>query len=208
MIRKLTKDTNIFLIRDKIVKIYLKKILRKFKKLNQGSIFGWDEIDALTGVYTVYDEIVDISVEGLKEVAKKTYKWLCDEDMLVDMWLSGFLSVPSPVTHYKFFDEAERKKTRLYEAIMSCRTVAERKKQIEIGMRYWVRQFEQTADDVVIGVLNEALKNNDIKYVVWHTMEDAKVCAECARRNNKIYPITSPLLQTVHYNCRCWWSPV
>ena len=205
--RTLTKDSNIYEIRDRIVKVYLKKILRRFRQLNQ-SLLAFDEINSMTAVYTAYDEVVEMSVEALKEIAKQTYRWICDEDFLVDMWLSDWLKQADPVMHYKFYDEADRKRSRLFEAVESVRTSAERKKQIDIGMRYWVKQFEQTADNLVDDVVLQAYRDNGVKYVMWMIMNDAKVCNDCYRRKGKIYPIDSPLLRALHWNCRCWWIPI
>lgn len=205
--RTLTKDSNIYEIRDKIVKVYLKKILRRFRQLNQ-SLLAFDEINSMNAVYTAYDEVVEMSVEALKEIAKQTYKWICDEDFIVDMWLSDWLKQADPVMHYKFYDEADRKRSRLFEAVESVRTSAERKKQIDIGMRYWVKQFEQTADNLVDDVVLQAYRDNGVKYVMWMIMNDAKVCNDCYKRNGKIYPIDSPLLRALHWNCRCWWIPI
>lgn len=205
--RTLTKDSNIYEIRDRIVKVYLKKILRRFRQLNQ-SLLSFDEINSMNAVYTAYDDVVSMSVDALKEIAKQTYRWICDEDFLVDMWLSGWLKQADPVMHYKFYDEADRKRSRLFEAVESVRTSAERKKQIEVGMRYWVKQFEQTADNLVDDVVLQAYRDNGVKYVMWMIMNDAKVCNDCYRRKGKIYPIDSPLLRALHWNCRCWWIPI
>ena len=206
--RKLTRESNPFEIRDRIVKTYLKLILRQFKRLNQGTILGFDEVNALSAVNETYEDVVNMTVEALRKVAKQTYHWICGEDFPADMWLDGFLQEFDPVTHYKFFDEADRKRTRAYEAIMSCQTSSERKKQIGIATRYLVRQFEQTADNVVDAVIVKAYKDNNVKYVTWYIMKDGKVCLDCKLRDGKIYPITSPDLHPMHYNCRCWWIPV
>ena len=47
--RTLTKDSNIYEIRDRIVKEYLKRILRRFKQLNQ-SVLAFDEMNRLAAV--------------------------------------------------------------------------------------------------------------------------------------------------------------
>ena len=207
--RTITRKTDVFAIRDKIVRIYLRKILRRFKRLNN-SLMAFDEVNALSAVNACYEEVISMTVEALKLTAKRTYKWLNedDDDFFVDLWLLGFFDVPDPVTHYKFYDEADRKRSRLFEALESCRTSSERKKQIEIATRYFARQFEQTADDVVDAILLQTLQDNGVKYVRWVTMHDARVCADCASKDGKIYPVDSPILQPVHYNCRCWWIPV
>jgi SPP1 gp7 family putative phage head morphogenesis protein len=205
--RRLTRDSNIYEIRDKLVRVYLRRILRRFKRLNQ-SLLAFDEVNNLYAVNACYEDVIMLTVDCLKEVTKRTRKWLNgDDDFLFDAWLMGWLNEPDPVTHYKYFDEADRKRSRLFEAIESCRTSAERKKQIEIATQYFAKQFEQTADDVVNALLLQTLKDNEVKYVRWVTMHDAKVCADCASKDGKIYPINSPLLRPVHYNCRCWWIP-
>lgn len=207
--RTLTKDSNIYEIRDKIVKVYLKKILRRFRQLNQ-SLLAFDEINSMNAVYTAYDDVVSMSVDALTDIAKKTYRWVngSDGDFIVDMWLSEWLQQADPVMHYKFYDEADRKRSRLFEAVESVRTSAERKKQIDTGLRYWVKQFEQTADNLVDDVVLQAYRDNGVKYVMWMIMNDAKVCNDCYRRKGKIYPIDSPLLRALHWNCRCWWIPI
>ena len=206
--RRFTTEDDIFKIRDKIVKAYLKMILRRFKRLNQGFITGFDEINILSAVNTTYEDVINMSVDALKKIAKQTYRWVCDDDFEADLWLSGFLQLYDPVTHYKWYDEADRKRSRAYEAIMSCRTSAERKKQIEVALKAWAKQFEQTADDVVVAVVKKAYEDNGIKYVKWVTKKDKRVCPDCHKRNGKIYPITSPDLHPLHYNCRCWWMPI
>ena len=206
--RKLTRDDDIFAIRDKIVKVYLKMILRRFKRLNQGTILGFDEMNVLSAVNTVYEDVIALSVEALRKIAIQTYRWVCDEDFLVDMWLSGWLQEYDPVTHYKWYDEADRKRSRAYEAIMSCLTSADRKKQVEVATKAWAKQFEQTSDNLVEAVLKKAYQDHNVKYVKWYTMKDKRVCTDCKSRDGKIYPITSKELHPLHYNCRCWWIPV
>ena len=207
--RTITRNSNPFAIRDKIVHIYLRKILRRFRKLNQ-SFLAFDEVNALSAVNACYEDVISMSVEALKETAKKTYKWAngSDDDFFVDLWLAGFFDAPDPVTHYKFYEEADRKRSRLFEALESVSTRAERKKQIDIALRYWTKQFEQTADDIVERILIEVYQRNGVKYVVWCTALDARVCGECAPREGKIYPLDKVTGPPLHYNCRCFLWPV
>ena len=206
--RKLTRDDDPYAIRDKIVPIYLRKILRRFKQLNN-SLLGFDELNVLSAVNVTYEDVVAMTVEALKEIAKRTWRWVngSDDGFFVDLWLAGFFSNPDPVTHYKFYDEADRKRSRLFEALESVTGKAERKKQIDIALRYWTKQFEQTADDVVDAVIEKALIDNGVKYAMWVTMKDERVCEDCHERDGKIYPIAS-FPAKPHYNCRCRKVPV
>lgn len=202
--RNLTRDTDPYVIRDKIVRIYLRKILRRFKRLTN-SLMAFDEVNALSAVNACYEEVISMTVEALKLTAKRTYKWLNedDDDFFVDLWLLGFFDVPDPVTHYKFYDEADRKRSRLFEALESVSTRAERKKQIDIALRYWTKQFEQTADDIVDAVIRYVYEEEGVKYAEWVTQKDDRVCPECHARDGKIYPL-SDFPPKPHYNCRCW----
>lgn len=207
--RKITRDTNIYEIRDRVIKVYLRKILRRFRQLNQ-SLLAFDEINGLSAVNACYDDVVQITVDALKDIAKRTYKWAngSDDGFMVDMWLVGWLDISDPVLHYKFYDEADRKRSRLFEALESVKTQAERKQQIDIGLRYWTKQFEQTADNLVDAVMSEVYKNNDIRYVMWVTMKDEKVCEDCYVRDGKLYPIDTDEVPPLHWNCRCHMIPI
>ena len=206
--RKLTRDDDPYAIRDKIVPIYLRKILRRFNQLNN-SLLGFDELNILSAVNATYEDVVAMTVDALKEIAKRTWRWVngSDDGFFVDLWLAGFFSNPDPVTHYKFYDEADRKRSRLFEALESVTGKAERKKQIDIALRYWTKQFEQTADDVVDAVIEKALIDNGVKYAMWVTMKDERVCEDCHERDGKIYPIAD-FPDKPHYNCRCRKVPV
>ena len=204
--RVLNRNSNPYEIRDKVVKIYLKRILRRFRKLNQ-SLLSFDEINSLSAVNECYSDVVDMSVECFKEVAKRTRRWLNGDDgFLVDMWLMGWLSEPGAVTHYKYYEEVDRKRSRLFEALQSVKTSSERKKQIELAMKYFVKQFEQTADDVVSEMLIQVMEDNGYKYGIWRTMRDTRVCADCHAKSGKIIPVSA--FRKLHWNCRCWLEPI
>ena len=207
--RTITRTSNPFAIRDKIVRIYLRKILRRFRRLNQ-SFLAFDEINGLSAVNACYEEVIAMTVEALKETAKKTYKWAHgdDDDFFVDLWLAGFFDAPDPVTHYKFYEEADRKRARLFEALESVTGKAEYKAQIELAIKQWSKQFEQPADDIVERILIEVYKRNGVKYGVWCTALDARVCGECAPKEGKIYPLDKVRHPPLHYNCRCFLWPV
>lgn len=247
--RKITRNTNVFAICDRYLKVYLKLILRKFKKLNQGMVMDFDEVNAFSSVSTTYQEVIQLSVECYKQIAKKTYRWLSEgeedyfyfeageytsegvndvagplersekaskvkrkrqaeeDDIFYDMWLEWFLNQPNPVTHYIWYDEAERKKNRLYEALLSCRNSADRKKAIEQALRYWTKQFEQGADNIVDEILFKRMRDDGTKYFMWITQKDERVCEDCRPRDGKIYPIGA-IRPPLHYHCRCYAKPI
>ena len=210
------RDTNLFEYEDRVVKILLKKLLRKFRALSRtiqsNTINGFDEINVLTAVNKLYDEILELTEEFLKAVALRAYrkarrKKKDDEDFPLDMWLAEYLGEYNPVTEYLFYQEADRKRARLIEAIMSVlrspNPITTIPKVIDQGMKQWVRQVEQFGDCVVIAATEQAYEDNGTKQVMWVTQKDDRVCSSCRPLDGVIFPVDE-VPPPQHYNCRCF----
>ena len=206
----ITKDTNLFEYEDKVIRVLLKKILRKFRSLAR-TINGVDELNVINAVNTVYDEVLALTVEFLKAVAARAYKRAKkkkdDEDFPLDMWLAEYLAEYNPVTGYLFYQEADRKRARLIESIMAVlnapgasSTVS---KAIDQGMKQWVRQVEQFGDCVVRAATEQAYEDDDVTQVMWVTQKDERVCSVCKPLDGKIFAINK-VPPPQHYNCRCF----
>lgn len=211
--RKIDRNTNLFEYTDKIILIYLRKILRRLRKIKTSGegLLGFDDITALGSVKSAYEEITEMTVEALKLIARRTYKYILpeipDEDimMLIDPWLSDYLAEANPVTQYFFYPEADRKRARLYESLIAVTTATARKKEIEKAARVWSKQLIQFADNVTVQAAMKAYQDAGVKYVMWVTRKDDRVCPDCHARSGKIYPISTAPAQPLHYNCRCWY---
>jgi SPP1 gp7 family putative phage head morphogenesis protein len=211
----ITRDTDLFEYEDKVVKILLRKLLRKFRSLNRkiqaNTINGLDELNVITSVNKMYDEVIELTLEFLKAVALRAY-WKArrkkrDDDFLLDLWLMGYLAEYNPVTEYLFFQEADRKRARLIEAIMSVLVTPNQKttvqKVIDQALRYWVRQVEQFGDCVVLAATEKAYEDNGTKKLMWVTQKDDRVCSLCRPLDGRIFQV-GEVPPPQHYNCRCF----
>ena len=211
----ITRDTDLFEYEDKVVKILLRKLLRKFRSLNRkiqaSTINGVDELNVITSVNKMYDEVIELTLEFLKAVALRAY-WKArrkkrDDDFLLDLWLMGYLAEYNPVTEYLFFQEADRKRARLIEAIMSVLVTPNQKttvqKVIDQALRYWVRQVEQFGDCVVLAATEKAYEDNGTKKLMWVTQKDDRVCSLCRPLDGRIFQV-GEVPPPQHYNCRCF----
>ncbi|MBR3389635.1 MAG: minor capsid protein [Prevotella sp.] len=213
---RITRETKLFEYTDKVVKTYLKQILKAFRRMQRRTITAFDEANVMLAVNSEWRGIMALIVEALKKIAAYYYRAAlrtCGikrriDDFVVDAWLMGLLDDLDYVTHYQFNNEADRKRARLIEAVLSVFTGVEKKKQIDIAMRYLVRQFEQTADNVTSAAVIHGYEDAGIEKVEWVTQRDEKVCEECLPLDGKVFPIDDCPPCPEHYNCRCFLLPV
>ena len=211
----ITRDTNLFEYEDKVVKVLLRKLLRLFRSLartiQSNTINGLDELNVIPAVNKMYDEILALTLEFLKAVAQRAYRRARrkrrDDDFLLDLWLLDYLNQYNPVTEYLFFQEADRKRARLIEAIMSVLTsknpTTTVSKVVDKGLKDWVRQVDQFGDCVVVDATEKAYEDNGTKQVMWVTQRDERVCSLCIPLDGEIFDIED-VPPPQHYNCRCF----
>lgn len=116
----------------------------------------------------------------------------------------------NPVTGYLYYPEADRKRSRLAEALITAVILGLRPdyhKELKKFADLWHTQTLQYAETMVDKTRIKTFKKNGIKRVVWVSEHDNRVCEECKERDGKIYPITA-IPTKPHYNCRCWIEPL
>lgn len=116
----------------------------------------------------------------------------------------------NPVTGYLYYPEADRKRSRLAEALITAVILglrADYHKELKKFADLWHTQTLQYAETMVDKTRIKTFKKNGIKRVVWVSEHDNRVCEECKERDGKIYPITA-IPTKPHYNCRCWIEPL
>ena len=135
----------------------------------------------------------EIPAELREEAEKKA------EKKISDRWLNKILEEADPVVMYRFESEAQRKKDRLVEALIAAHV---KSREIDKALRLWTLQVAHYADKSVDRATLQAYSDLGVKNVVWVTMEDEKVCAECAERDGNVYPIDE-VPPKPHIRCRC-----
>ncbi|MDO4754513.1 MAG: hypothetical protein Q4A41_05855 [Bacillota bacterium] len=203
---------------DKFLKALRIRVEKEFGGL------GFASFDELNGVKA--KEITKRLYETLKEFNKDWYRRIAlsamkcameqldagdielyiDEDTFVDYLLDMY----NGVTGYLYHPEAERKRLRLYEEIMTAREFRDRgmlAKAIKKSKMLWLKQSGQYAIDIEDEAIIEVWKRMGIKKVRWNTRQDERVCQECKRRDQKIYDINKVPIKP-HYGDRCWFTPI
>lgn len=197
---------------------YLDSVLASIKKrmrveFNRLGIMGFDELNVI-GTRRVtremFDRLLAENEASYRKIAKKAYQAAkgtgkIDEKEIVDETLSAF----NLVTGYLYVKEAERKRLRLNEQILTAREYDDRT-MFNAGLRntanLWYTQTSQYGVAIVDAATLRAYEDRGVKYVMWIAQDDGKECADCKNRHKKIFKITDVPAKT-HYGCRCYLVP-
>lgn len=112
-------------------------------------------------------------------------------------------------TGYLYFPEAERKRLRLYEQMMTAKQYGDHKqynKWLHTGANLWYKQSMQYSIDLEDYVTETIWKDAGVKYVEWIAEHDERTCHVCAEMDGNIYPIDK-VPEKPHYMCRCYTIP-
>ena len=163
---------------DKAIRDMNRRNLRAFDGLK---LLKFDELNVLRSVKRVYEDSIRLAKKRYLQIALDAYHNAKGKKKIDRDWVLDMLEEYDPVTMYLFTPEAERKRDRTAEAILST----------------------PNKDEATL----QAFRDNGVKKVRWVTAEDEKVCDVCQKRDGKIYPIDK-LPPKPHYRCRCTYEPV
>lgn len=193
------------------------------KEVNRLDVTGFDELSAprittitksmvarlLKSNKAAYIKIAKAASEeaadDIKEVSGITVKPLKTDEAFI----AAILAAYNPTTGYVYENEADRKRSRLAEALIAAVLVGLRAnyhKELQKFANLWHTQTKQYAITVVDTTRIETFRKNGIRRVRWETQKDERVCSECGARDGKIFDIDK--LPQKHYGCRCWYIPV
>lgn len=186
---------------DKVLAVLKRKIVRRFSMYK--SLVNFDELNNLTRATELF--------EGLEKDAEEIYMRIGyhyadlynGRKLITKKWLNEYLDSFNPVITYRYKDEVDRKKYRMFEAYMATKLL----KEIDKCMKLWTLQVTQACTDLTDKAIVDAAKNAGYKWVVWLTEHDDKVCKHCSPRDKKVYSIND-IPPKPHYNCRCWVVPI
>ena len=190
---------------DRAIRDLNKRNLRLFSKLK---ILKFDELNILQTVTKVYDDSASIAKKRFKSIYADAYfeafllmekKGKDPDDDILEDWLLDMLEDYDPVTHYRFNEETERKKSRTAEALVATKVDS---KEVERALKLWTLQTDQYCDRAVVDGTLQAYKDNGVKYVRWETEKDDRVCIPCHELDGKIFKIED-VPPPQHYRCRC-----
>ena len=208
---------------------YLDTLLAKLKKklrteFNHLGMLGFDELNVVNTkkvTKEMFDRLLAENEKAYKKVAVDTYgkakKLAADaghtekeKSEIGGEWLIGVLLAYNFVTGYLYDREAERKRLRLNEQILTAREYDDRQTfndSLRRTANLWWTQTLQYGVTVVDEAILQAYKDMGVEHVRWVAKIDKHTCKVCKDRHNKIYE-TLNVPRKTHYNCRCYLEPV
>ena len=206
---------------DKLLEQLKKLIRREFNRLG---IFGFDELNAPRVTRETTDLFDRMKAENKKrylEAAKKAYLDAValavaagyrdpGEGKISDAWLIGFLGAYNFVSGYLYESEAERKRLRLAEQMMTAREYLNRTRyndSLRRSANLWWTQTAHYMLDAVDKATLDGYRDSGVEKVKWHTNIDGRECSVCRERHEKVYAIDK-VPPKAHRNCRCYLVPI
>lgn len=205
---------------DKLLEIEKKKIRTEF---NRVSVMGFDELNVVntrTTTQSIYDKFLSDNEALYLKSAKNAYKkalksaksagFAGKEEDVDGEWVVGMLAGYNLVTGYIYDKEADRKRLRLNEQILTAREYSNREmfqESLRKAANLWFTQTTQYGISAVDEATIKGFKDMGVKEVQWIAADDEKTCPTCGARDNQIYKIDK-IPPKPHYGCRCYIVPV
>ena len=209
---------------------HLDALLAKAKKklrteFNRLGLLGFDELNVVNTkniTKAMFDRLLSENEKMYQKAADKAYskakKTAVDagyreEEKTAGVggeWLMAVLLGFNFVTGYVYDREAERKRLRLNEQILTAREYDSRElfnSSLQRTANLWWTQTSQYGITVVDEATLKGYADMGVKKVRWKSVIDGRECKVCRERHNKTYKI-SEVPEKAHYNCRCYLEPV
>jgi SPP1 gp7 family putative phage head morphogenesis protein len=205
---------------DKLLKAEKQKIKAAF---NRVGAMGFDELNVVNTRKTtasMYNRFLEENEALYLKAAKDAYQRAVKTARAGDFdgeteevggeWLAGLLAGYNLVTGYLYGKEADRKRLRLNEQILTAREYGNRsmfQDSLRRAANLWWTQTSQYGISAVDEATVKGFTDMGVERVQWIAADDEKTCPTCGARDNKIYPIKD-LPPKPHYGCRCYIVPV
>lgn len=206
---------------DKLLEQLKKLIRREFNRLG---IFGFDELNThrvTTETISLFERLMRENERLYLQVAKRAYADAIaaaiaagytdpGENIINASWVGNLLGAYNFVSGYLYESEAERKRLRLAEQMMTAKEYQNRtlyNDSVRRAANLWWMQVAHYMLESVDKAYLAGLKASGVKKVLWHTEIDGRECKVCRDRDGAIYDIDK-VPPKPHRNCRCYWVPV
>ena len=206
---------------DKLLEQLKKLIRREFNRLG---ILGFDELN-VTRVTTETTELFErLMAENLSRYLQAAQKASTDAKARVlaagyenreitipdRVWVVAYLNSYNYVSGFLYEQEAERKRLRLAEQMLTAKEYQSRtlyNDSVRRSANLWWMQTAHYMLDVVDEATLRTYEKMGVKHVEWHTNIDGRECKTCRDRDGRIYPIDK-VPPKAHRGCRCRLTPV
>lgn len=191
--------------------IYLKYLFDAYVELFENfkiALLRKDEINVLSKVNDLYAELKAITLEKLLELAQLQYENITQGDYdfsgIDTVWLQELFDNYDPTLKYVFENEIDRKRSRMYEAVMSSDTPTD---EVDTSLRSWCRMVSWEAVVVTDEATFKAYRDMDENRLRWVSENDERRCDYCKSLDGKVFEIDR-VPHKPHPNCRCYCVPV
>ncbi len=184
---------------DKVIRYLDEFLIEQFSKLK--SLVSYDEINALESVNTVYRTIDREVRKRFVKLARMSYQQIRNRDLqsLDEEWVDALLEGFDPVMDYIYSNEFDRKRSRLFEALVSSDDKA---KPVQTALKQLAFQIRNFAVRVTDEAVKKAMKDQKTTIVEWVAELDAKTCDYCYILDGQRFPLAK-VPEKPHPNCRC-----
>ena len=206
---------------DKLLEQLKKLIRREFNRLG---IIAFDELNASRvsrETSELFNRLMRENEKMYLQVAKRAYADAVKaaiaagyidpgENRINQAWVITLLAAYNFVSGYLYESEAERKRLRLSEQMMTAREYLNRtlyNDSVRRSANLWWTQAAHYMLEAVDKATLDGYKDSGVKNVEWHTNIDGRECKVCRERNGQIYAIDN-VPPKPHRNCRCYLKPV
>lgn len=205
---------------DKLLEIEKKKVKTEFNRL---SVTGFDELNVVNTQKTtqkLFDQFMADNERLFLLSAKDAYNkatkkaradgFKGEESEVNNDFVAAVLAGYNFTTGYLYSKEAERKRLRLNEQILTAREYNNRsmyQASLRRAANLWWTQTVQYGISMVDEATIKSFKDMGVKNVRWIAADDEKTCPTCGERDNKVYRLNK-IPPKPHYGCRCYIVPV
>ena len=206
---------------DKLLEQLKKLIRREFNRLG---IFGFDELNVPRVTNETTELFERLMAENLRRYLQVSQKASTDAKAMViaagyedreikipdEAWVKAFLASYNYVSGYLYEQEAERKRLRLAEQMLTAKEYQSRtlyNDSLRRSANLWWTQTSHYMLDAVDVAMLYVFNLMGVVQVQWITNIDGRECQTCRERDGQIYDIHK-VPPKPHRGCRCSWRPV
>ena len=163
--RTITPETEMYYRTDVILKYLVREYIEMFDDF-KSNLLRKDELNTFEKVNSLYSRLVDITVEKLLELAQLQFEYIMQGDfnynIIDDAWLQEIFDNYNEVMKYVYSNEIDRKRSYLFEALMSSDSPTT---EIDKALRLWSIMVGQMTVDVTDEATLTAYRLNGIGFV-------------------------------------------
>lgn len=168
-----------------------------------------DELNVIAICRELYRDLETDNRDIFLQLSREIYRKTRPHGSQQPDWalLLAWLEDQDPVTGYVYTHEVERKRAYMEEGWLAGIDRRAKARALQKAMSLWAGMTAQYCDILTDKTMLKAYGDWGVRYVMWRTEEDERVCPQCRPMDGNIYPIEkAPPKQ--HWRCRCYYLPV